>query len=121
MLTLSHADHGWLLRHALLLVSHGGIGAVAQAIRAAVPHIVLPLDFDQPDNAARVEALGLGATLSPAASAEHILAAYERMAADPDLVPRLAWAAARVDTVQTAHAAATWLSDLAGKARAVRV
>lgn len=116
VLSLSHADHGWLLRHARLLVSHGGVGAVAQAIRAAVPHIVLPLDFDQPDNAARVEALGLGAALSPTASAEHILTAYKRLRADPDLVPRLARAAARVDTARTAHAAASWLTDLAGTA-----
>jgi rhamnosyltransferase subunit B len=55
-----------LLPHAAALVHHGGIGTTAEALRAGIPQLVVPLAHDQFDNAARVEALGTGASL-PAA------------------------------------------------------
>jgi UDP:flavonoid glycosyltransferase YjiC (YdhE family) len=42
------------------LVHHGGIGTCAQALRAGIPQLISPVFFDQHDNAARVEALGVG-------------------------------------------------------------
>jgi hypothetical protein len=42
------------------LVHHGGIGTCAQALRAGIPQLVAPVFFDQPDNATRIEALGVG-------------------------------------------------------------
>jgi UDP:flavonoid glycosyltransferase YjiC (YdhE family) len=45
------------------LVHHGGIGTCAQALRAGIPQLIAPVFFDQPDNAARVEALGVGRRL----------------------------------------------------------
>ncbi|NML16649.1 glycosyltransferase [Azohydromonas caseinilytica] len=55
-----------LLPHTAALVHHGGIGTTAEALRAGVPQLVTPFAWDQFDNAARVEALGMGVTL-PAA------------------------------------------------------
>ena len=52
-----------LLPHCAVLVHHGGIGTTAEALRAAVPQLVLPWAFDQFDNAQRVRALGVGLTL----------------------------------------------------------
>jgi rhamnosyltransferase subunit B len=52
-----------LLPHCAALVHHGGIGTTAEALRAAVPQLVLPWAFDQFDNAQRVRALGVGQTL----------------------------------------------------------
>jgi rhamnosyltransferase subunit B len=52
-----------LLPHAAALVHHGGIGTTAEALRAGTPQLVAPLAHDQFDNAARVEALGVGASL----------------------------------------------------------
>jgi UDP:flavonoid glycosyltransferase YjiC (YdhE family) len=46
---------------------HGGIGTLAQAVRAGVPHLVVPNTFDQPDNGRRVERLGLGAMVGSGA------------------------------------------------------
>ena len=54
------ADHGWLLPRCRMIVHNGGIGTVAQAIRARIAQVVVPLMWDQPDNAQRVQALGLG-------------------------------------------------------------
>ena len=38
---------------------------MSQTIQAGVPHLVVPHAHDQPDNAARVERLGLGKRIYP--------------------------------------------------------
>jgi len=55
-----------LLPHVAALVHHGGIGTTAEALRAGTPQLVVPLAHDQFDNAARVVALGAGASLHAA-------------------------------------------------------
>lgn len=55
-----------LLPRVAALVHHGGIGTLAEALRAGVPQLVVPMAHDQFDNAARVRALSAGVVL-PAA------------------------------------------------------
>jgi UDP:flavonoid glycosyltransferase YjiC (YdhE family) len=55
----------WLLTRSALLVHHGGIGSMSQALAAGVPQVIMPMGFDQCDNAARVERLGVGKSLPP--------------------------------------------------------
>ncbi|WP_273029089.1 glycosyltransferase [Massilia timonae] len=55
-----------LLPHVAALVHHGGIGTTAEALRAGTPQLVVPLAHDQFDNAARVVAMGAGASLHAA-------------------------------------------------------
>ena len=65
---LRHAEYapfGSLLPRAAALVHHGGIGTAAQALRAGCPQLVMPMAFDQPDNAVRLERLGVGRYLRP--------------------------------------------------------
>lgn len=52
-----------LLPHVAALAHHGGIGTTAEALRAGIPQLVVPLAHDQFDNAARVTALGVGVSL----------------------------------------------------------
>lgn len=52
-----------LLPRAAALVHHGGVGTIAQALRAGIPQIVYPLNFAHPDNAIRMVALGVGEML----------------------------------------------------------
>jgi rhamnosyltransferase subunit B len=47
------------------IVYHGGIGTLAQAVKAGVPHLVVPNAHDQPDNGQRIERLGLGLMIKP--------------------------------------------------------
>ena len=54
-----------ILPRAAALVHHGGIGTTAQAIAAGIPQVIRPIAYDQPDTAARVEKLGISASLSP--------------------------------------------------------
>ncbi len=54
-----------VLPQAAALVHHGGIGSTAQALAAGIPQLIMAMAFDQPDNARRVERLGVGGGLSP--------------------------------------------------------
>jgi UDP:flavonoid glycosyltransferase YjiC (YdhE family) len=56
-----------LFPKAAVVVHHGGVGTTAQALRAGVPQLIVPMAYDQPDNAFRIERLGVGLSLSPAA------------------------------------------------------
>jgi rhamnosyltransferase subunit B len=47
------------------LVFHGGVGTMAQGLAAGVPLLVMPLSHDQPDNALRLQRLGVGDYLWP--------------------------------------------------------
>jgi len=49
--------------HAAATVHQAGIGTFAQALAAGRPQLIVPVAFDQPDNAERAEALGLARTL----------------------------------------------------------
>lgn len=66
--TVRHFDYlpfSALLPRAAALVYHGGIGTLAQGLSAGVPHLVMPMSHDQPDNAARLEELGVGRGVPP--------------------------------------------------------
>jgi UDP:flavonoid glycosyltransferase YjiC (YdhE family) len=49
-----------LLPRAGAIVHHGGVGTTSQALAAGLPQVVLPMAFDQFDNAERVQRLGCG-------------------------------------------------------------
>lgn len=53
------------IRGSKLVISHGGIGTVADAMLAAVPQLVVPKAFDQFHNAGIVNRLGFGLTIEP--------------------------------------------------------
>jgi len=55
-----YAPFSELFPHALVIIHHGGIGTVGQALRAGKPQLVVPYHSDQFDNAARVVKLGVG-------------------------------------------------------------
>jgi hypothetical protein len=92
-----YVDHGALFPRVGLVIHNGGIGVIAQAIRASVPQIIVPLMYDQPDNALRVEHLGLGCTIPPNDfRLETLKSAVERLGSDRELPDRLRRVAADV-------------------------
>jgi rhamnosyltransferase subunit B len=54
---------GEVLPRAALIVYHGGIGTLAQAVKSGIPHLVVPSAHDQFDNGWRIAELGLGRSL----------------------------------------------------------
>ncbi len=96
---------GKLLPATAGLVHHGGIGTTAEAVRSGVFQLVVPFAHDQFDNAARIQALGVGLSLpaaqlspvrlthrlhrllsSPAVAAKS-RALASRLGTDPDFTP----------------------------------
>lgn len=59
----SYAPFSQLLPRAAALVHHGGIGTLSQGFAAGLPQLVMPMSFDQPDNAARLKRMGAGLAL----------------------------------------------------------
>ncbi|TMQ08579.1 MAG: glycosyltransferase family 1 protein [Deltaproteobacteria bacterium] len=60
---LGRAPQIWVLRRACVFVTHGGMGALREAIGLGVPMIVVPLVNDGFGNAARIEHHGIGIEL----------------------------------------------------------
>ncbi|MEO5715207.1 MAG: nucleotide disphospho-sugar-binding domain-containing protein [Luteolibacter sp.] len=104
-----YAPFSQLLPRAAAMVHHGGIGTTSQCLAAGIPQLVVFMALDQPDNAARVERLGVGLSISsdnltskrllPLAKRclndERIKTSVarhaERMKERPSLTPMLAW------------------------------
>ena len=59
----AYAPFSLLLPRVSALVHHGGIGTTAQALAVGTPQLVMPMAYDQFDNAARLRRLGVGLSL----------------------------------------------------------
>ena len=57
---VDYAPFSALLPRVAALVHHGGIGTTAQALRAGVSQLIMPLSHDQFDNATRVVKMNAG-------------------------------------------------------------
>jgi len=76
----AYAPFRQLLPHCAAVVHHGGVGTVATALATGTPQLILPLAWDQPDNAARVKRLGAGDWLGPRQrSGPHLARALARL------------------------------------------
>jgi UDP:flavonoid glycosyltransferase YjiC (YdhE family) len=65
ILVCSYLTYPLLFPYIDAVIHHGGIGTIAHAIAAGKPQLCVPFAHDQPDNAFRVEKMGLGFRISP--------------------------------------------------------
>lgn len=63
VIAFPYLPYSQVFPHASAVVHQAGIGTLAQAMRAGRPQLIVPVAFDQPDNAQRATKLGLGRTL----------------------------------------------------------
>ena len=86
MIQVDYAPFDSLFPKTSAVIHHGGIGTCAQALANGIPQLVVPQAFDQPDNGARLEALGVGETI-PSRTAERgrIAASLARLLKDVDV------------------------------------
>jgi MGT family glycosyltransferase len=86
-----------ILPHADLVITHGGNNTVTESFHFGKPMIVLPLFWDQYDNAQRVDELGFGARLDTYGhEPDDLRATLERLLARDDLRRRLTAVAQRL-------------------------
>ena len=94
----AHAPFGELLPRAKAIVHHGGIGTAAQALRAGIAQVVVPLAYDQPDNAARLKRLGVASILPQRRlDGAHLASTLRALLSRPDLSAKLSEAARRFE------------------------
>ncbi len=110
---LARAPQLAVLRRAALMISHGGLNGIKEALFFGVPLLVLPFAWDQPGNAARVafHQLGQMATwdgMSPGALAALIQAGLE----DGEVRRRVAQLGATLRADYARPMAAEALADL---------
>jgi UDP:flavonoid glycosyltransferase YjiC (YdhE family) len=74
---VGYTRHAALLPHADLFVGHGGHGGIMAAGAFGVPMVLLPLDLDQPHNAAKAAAYGAARSLPKDSEPDAIGAAVE--------------------------------------------
>jgi UDP:flavonoid glycosyltransferase YjiC (YdhE family) len=63
VMVISYAPFSAIFPSASVVVHQGGIGTCGQALAAGRPMLVVPFAFDQPDNAARLQRLGVARTI----------------------------------------------------------
>jgi UDP:flavonoid glycosyltransferase YjiC (YdhE family) len=61
----AYVPFGRVLSRAAALVHHGGAGTLSQGLAAGVPHLVMPMAYDQHDNADRLRRLGVARVVRP--------------------------------------------------------
>ncbi len=64
VVTFDYAPYSELFPRAIVIVHQGGVGTTGQALRAGRPTLIVPFAHDQPDNADRVQRLGVSRTLA---------------------------------------------------------
>jgi UDP:flavonoid glycosyltransferase YjiC (YdhE family) len=95
------------------MVCHGGFNTVLGGFAAGVPMVVVPLFADQPDNAARVAALGAGEVVTDAGDAGSVGQAVSRVLADDSYRQGAARMAEEIRALPPADAAVEILEQLA--------
>jgi MGT family glycosyltransferase len=97
-----------VLPHVDLVITHGGNNTVTESLYFGKPMVVLPLFWDQHDNAQRVQETGFGVRLDPYQFRdEELLGSVDRLIANRGLAGRLETTARRLQatpgTVQAAE------------------
>ena len=109
---VEYAAHAPLFHRASVIVHHGGIGTSSEALRSGRPMLVVPHGFDQPDNAARLQRLGV-AEILPASRYRTDRAAVllRQLLREPSYCNRAAWAARKIADEDGAVSAANVIED----------
>jgi rhamnosyltransferase subunit B len=103
----------WVLPRAALLVYHGGIGTLAQGIKAALPQLVVPHAYDQFDSGFRIRSLGLGESIAIGSyRAPRVARAIRALTGDSAVAQRCREFAQRVDGAAAVALAVGLLENL---------
>jgi UDP:flavonoid glycosyltransferase YjiC (YdhE family) len=113
VLVAESAPHDQLFPRASVVVHQGGVGTTGQAMRGGRPQLVVPFAHDQPDNAFRVQSLGIARVL-PAGRyrAARVVRELRTVLEAPAMASRARDIAALVQAERGARAAADAIGDI---------
>jgi rhamnosyltransferase subunit B len=108
-----YAPFSELFPHCAAAVHHGGIGTSAQALRAGLPQILMPMSHDQPDNADRLARAGVARVILPHLfTADRVARTLRDLLADPSVPDACGRCAAKVHQTDGISAACTQIERL---------
>jgi UDP:flavonoid glycosyltransferase YjiC (YdhE family) len=114
-----HADYAPfsdVFAKAACVVHHGGLGTSAQGLKAGVPQLVMPLAYDQADNAVRMRRLGVASLLYPKRFTGKAVAERLKAILNDDLMKQTAKAVStRFAGADGASTACNLIEELVGK------
>jgi UDP:flavonoid glycosyltransferase YjiC (YdhE family) len=97
-----------------LVITHGGNNTVTESLHFGKPMVVLPLFWDQYDNAQRMHELGFGIRLSTYGFADdELISAVDRLVADHALRDRMAAVGTAIRSRNGLHRAAELIEAVA--------
>jgi rhamnosyltransferase subunit B len=112
ILGLHYVPFSLLLPHAAALISHGGIGTCSQALAAGIPHLIMAMAHDQPDNANRLRRLGVGDSLHPRKwTGKRVADVLQRLLNDPQVPGNCQRCARLVKESPDCHAMLEWVES----------
>jgi UDP:flavonoid glycosyltransferase YjiC (YdhE family) len=118
VLVAEWAPHSELFHRAAAVVHQGGAGTLHTALAAGRPMIVVPFAYDQPDNAARVERLGVARVIYPQHySAQRVRRELEALLGDEGVARQAAVVGAAVSLEEGGIVAARALEQLVAAGR----
>jgi len=98
------------------VITHGGNNTITESLHFGKPMVVLPLFWDQHDNAQRMHELGLGRRLDTYGhEPAELIGAIENLLADPHLPGRLSGISHRLQSAPGTVRAADLIETLAAR------
>jgi UDP:flavonoid glycosyltransferase YjiC (YdhE family) len=95
------------------IVHHGGVGTLARALAAGTPQLILPIAFDQKDNAIHVQKLGCGEWIRAGRATPGRIAGALRRLLTPEARAQSEAVAARFAETDQLERAARCIEELA--------
>jgi UDP:flavonoid glycosyltransferase YjiC (YdhE family) len=113
IIACEYAPYSALFPRASAIVHQGGVGTTAQALRAGKPMLVVPHAHDQPDNAFRVERLGVARVVYPRQyKGGRIVEVLGGLLGDASVATAAAAVGARVSAEDGARVASEWIETV---------
>jgi rhamnosyltransferase subunit B len=112
--TFGYLPFSQVLPRAALLVYHGGVGTLAQGIKAGIPHLVVPHGYDQFDSGWRIEQLQLGRSIPQSRyRASRVARGIQAILTDNSAAERRREYASRIDSAGAIDRACDLIEGLA--------
>ena len=117
ILSVPYAPYSAVFPRAAAIIHQGGSGTTAEALRAGRPSLIVPFGWDQPDNAARIERLGVGLSLTRKAySAQTAATALNKLLTTPSFATAAHVLGPKIRAEAGTHLACDAIETLLGKA-----
>ena len=114
VISIPHMPFASLLHRAAAVVHHGGIGTIAHAFASGLPQLIRPMAHDQPDNAARVERLGVGVTVRPRRyTPERVASSLQSLLASENVARACQFYSTKVNATEALSVVCTEIEEVA--------